>query len=361
MLLHLAITGVLNPTIDNMLTLCIESSCDETAAAVVRDGRTVLSNIVASQVDVHARFGGVVPELASRKHVEAISVVINAALEESGVTVDQLDGIGVTRGPGLVGALLVGLSTAKAMAWGLGLPLVAVHHMEGHILAPFLEQESLEFPFLALAVSGGHTHLYRVDGIGRYRIIGQTLDDAAGEAYDKIAKLLGLGYPGGAVLDQLATQGDPAAIAFPRPMLHRPGFDFSFSGIKTSVLQYVERLEQFPDQAGIADIAASFQASVVEVLTAKTFKAAKSEGLSRIVVAGGVACNSGLRTEFMRQACRRGCEVYFPSPSLCGDNAAMLGVAADYYLKRGHCVGTDINAVASWPLNTVTLQATDKV
>ena len=196
-----------------MLVLCIESSCDETSAAVIRDGSEMLSNVVASQVDVHSRFGGVVPELASRKHVEAISVVINSALQEAGVTVDQLEGIGVTRGPGLIGALLVGLSTAKAMAWSLDIPLAAVHHMEGHILAPMLEDPP-DFPFLALAVSGGHTHLYRVDGIGRYKTLGQTLDDAAGEAYDKVAKMLGLGYPGGAVIDQLAGQGRPDAIAF---------------------------------------------------------------------------------------------------------------------------------------------------
>jgi N6-L-threonylcarbamoyladenine synthase len=335
-----------------MLILCIESSCDETAAAVIRDGREMLSNVVASQVDVHARYGGVVPELASRKHVEAISVVINSALEEAGVTVDQIEGIGVTRGPGLIGALLVGLSAAKAMAWSLGVPLAAVHHMEGHILAPLLE-DAPEFPFLALAVSGGHTHLYRVDGIGCYKTLGQTLDDAAGEAYDKVAKMLGLGYPGGAKIDQLASLGNPEAIAFPRPMLHRPNFDFSFSGIKTAVLQYVNKCQGAIDNQHMADIAASFQEAVVEVLTRKTLRAAAAEGLERIVVAGGVACNSGLRTRFGNLSAEHSVKVYFPSPSLCGDNAAMLGVPANYYLENGHHADTAVNAVSSWTLDMV--------
>lgn len=333
-----------------MLVLCIETSCDETAAAVVRDGRHMLSNVVASQVDVHARYGGVVPELASRKHVEAIAVVINTALQEAGVTVDQLEGIGVTRGPGLIGALLVGLSTAKAMAWSLGVPLAAVHHMEGHILAPLLE-EAPDFPFLALAVSGGHSHLYRVDGVGRYRTLGQTLDDAAGEAYDKVAKLLGLGYPGGALIDRLAGQGNPEAIAFPRPMLHKPNFDFSFSGIKTAVLQYVQQSQKPLDDRHIADIAASFQAAMVEVLTRKTLRAAEAEGLERIVVAGGVACNSGLRARFGELAAKHGNRVYFPSPALCGDNAAMLGVPANYYLENDRHADHAVNAVSSWALD----------
>jgi N6-L-threonylcarbamoyladenine synthase len=335
-----------------MLILCIESSCDETSAAVIRDGSEMLSNVVASQVDVHSRFGGVVPELASRKHVEAISVVINSALQEAGVTVDQIEGIGVTRGPGLIGALLVGLSTAKAMAWSLDIPLAAVHHMEGHILAPMLEDPP-DFPFLALAVSGGHTHLYRVDGIGRYTTLGQTLDDAAGEAYDKVAKLLGLGYPGGAVIDRLAGKGRPDAIVFPRPMLHKKNFDFSFSGLKTAVLQHVEKYEGAIDEQQLADIAASFQAAVVEVLTRKTLRAAKAEGLERIVVAGGVACNSGLRTRFNELSNKHGVKVFFPSPALCGDNAAMLGVPANYYLEKGRLADESVNALANWPLDTV--------
>jgi N6-L-threonylcarbamoyladenine synthase len=319
---------------------------------VVRDGRQVLSNIVASQVDVHARYGGVVPELASRRHVEAISVVISAALDSAGVVLADIEGIGVTRGPGLIGALLVGLSTAKAMAWSLDVPMAAVHHMEGHILAPFLEAPP-DFPYLALAVSGGHTHLYRVDGIGRYRILGQTLDDAAGEAYDKVAKLLGLGYPGGALIDKLAGQGDPNAIAFPRPMLHKPNFDFSFSGIKTAVLQHVEDLGGKVDERYTADIAASFQAAMVEVLTRKTLRAAEREGLGQVVVAGGVACNSGLRQRFRDLAGEHGLRICFPSPSLCGDNAAMLGVPADYYLENGRHADHRVNALSSWPLDMV--------
>ncbi len=332
-----------------MLVLCIETSCDETAAAVVRDGREVLSNIVASQVDVHARYGGVVPELASRKHVEALPVVIEQALEDAGVTLADLDGLGVTRGPGLLGALLVGVSAAKALALALGKPLAAVHHMEGHILAPLLETD-LAYPFLALAVSGGHTHLYRVDGIGRYRILGQTLDDAAGEAYDKVAKLLGLGYPGGAIIDRLAGEGDPAAIAFPRPMLHKGGNNFSFSGLKTAVLQEVGSSPQPLPPTRLADLAASFQEAMVEVLTRKTLQAAASEGLQRIVVAGGVACNRGLRRRFAELAARDQVDVCFPSPALCGDNAAMLGAPVDYYLRAGRTAGRECEPLPSWSL-----------
>lgn len=333
-----------------MLVLCIESSCDETAAAVVRDGRRLLSNIVASQVDVHARYGGVVPELASRRHVEALPVVIDEALANAGVTLDEIDGFGVTRGPGLLGALLVGVSAAKALAWSLGKPLVAVHHMEGHILAPLLEGE-VAFPFLALAVSGGHTHLYRVDGVGRYRTLGQTRDDAAGEAYDKVAKLLGLGYPGGAQIDRLAAQGDPCAIAFPRPMIHKEGFDFSFSGIKTAVLQAVGPRPEELTPGALADLAASFQAAVVEVLTVKTLRAAEAHGLRSIVVAGGVACNSGLRRRFRDLAGERGLTVTFPTPALCGDNAAMLAVPADYYLHQGRAADVNMEPLASWVLD----------
>ena len=333
-----------------MLILCIETSCDETAAAVVRDGRQILSNVVASQVDVHARYGGVVPELASRKHVEALPVVIEQALAQAGVTLAAIDGFAVTRGPGLLGALLVGVSAAKAMAWSLGKPLVAVHHMEGHILAPLLEG-TVEFPFLALAVSGGHTHLYRVDGIGYYRTLGQTLDDAAGEAFDKVAKLFGLGYPGGALIDRLAAQGNPSAVAFPRPMLHKGGDDFSFSGIKTAVLQEVGDRHAALEPQRLADLCASFQAAMVEVLTVKTLRAAAREGLQRIVVAGGVACNQGLRQRFAELAAARQLEVRFPSPALCGDNAAMLGVPAAHYLRAGRTAGSDLEPLTGWPLD----------
>jgi len=333
-----------------MLLLAIESSCDETAAAVVRDGRQALSNVIASQVDVHARYGGVVPELASRKHLEAISVVIDEALEQAGVVLDQIEGVTVTRGPGLVGALLVGLSVAKAIAFARDLPLVGVHHIEGHILAPLLEHE-IAFPYLALAVSGGHSHLYRVDGIGRYTVLGRTLDDAAGEAFDKVAKLVGLPYPGGVRIDRLAAEGNPQAIDFPRPLLHRKNFDFSFSGIKTAVLNYVKSQNGPIEGAALQDLAASFQAAVVEVLCSKTLKAAEEEGLDRIVVAGGVACNSGLRREMTALCQKRGKDLYFPSPLLCSDNAAMLAVAGEHYLAAGRRDPLDLNALASWPLD----------
>jgi N6-L-threonylcarbamoyladenine synthase len=334
-----------------MLLLAIESSCDETSAAVVRDGRHILSNIIASQVDVHARYGGVVPELASRKHIEAISVVVEEALEKGNVCLDQIEGIAVTRGPGLIGALLVGLSVAKAMAFVRNLPLVGIHHMEGHILAPFLEEQEISFPYLALAVSGGHTHLYRVDGIGHYHTLGRTLDDAAGEAFDKVGKLLGLSYPGGVFIDQLAMQGNPEAIDFPRPLLHQKNLDFSFSGIKTAVLNYVKRQLEPLEGDHLKNIAASFQAAVVDVLCQKTLRAAKETGLKRIVVGGGVACNSGLRIHLKALAQKEGLTVYFPTPVLCSDNAAMLAVAADAYLREGRQASLDLNALASWPLD----------
>ncbi len=333
-----------------MLLLCLESSCDETSAAVVRDGREVLSNVIASQVDVHARYGGVVPELASRRHLEAISVVIDEALETARCGLDQIEGVAVTRGPGLVGALLVALSVGKAIAFARGIPAVGVHHIEGHALAIQLERP-VSYPYLALVVSGGHTHLYRVDGVGLYRTLGRTLDDAAGEAFDKVAKLLGLGYPGGALIDRLAAQGDPEAVRFPRPLLNRDNFDFSFSGIKTSVLNHVRGLATPLAEKQLADISAGFQAAAVEVLVKKTLRAAHAAGLEEVVVAGGVACNSGLRREFAAAAQREGVRVHFPSPVLCTDNAAMLAVAAETYLRRGECAPLDLNALAVWPLD----------
>ncbi|MDO3379643.1 tRNA (adenosine(37)-N6)-threonylcarbamoyltransferase complex transferase subunit TsaD [Geoalkalibacter halelectricus] len=333
-----------------MLLLCLESSCDETAAAVVRDGREVLSNVIASQVDVHARYGGVVPELASRKHLEAMPVVIEDALERAGLSIEAIEGVAVTRGPGLVGALLVALATGKAIAFARGIPWVGVHHIEGHALAIQLEQP-VEYPFVSLIVSGGHTHLYLVEGVGRYRILGRTLDDASGEAYDKVAKLLGLGYPGGAIVDRLAAEGDPEAIVFPRPLLHQDNLDFSFSGIKTAVLNYVKRQEGEIGGQHLKDLAAGFQRAAVEVLTAKSLRALERTGLRRLVVAGGVACNRGLRQSLQKAAQAGGFEVYFPSPLLCTDNAAMLAVAADAYLERGGCSSLDLNALAGWPLD----------
>jgi N6-L-threonylcarbamoyladenine synthase len=330
-----------------MLLLTLESSCDETSAAVVRDGRSVLSNIIASQIDVHAEYGGVVPELAARHHLQSCPVVVEQALKKAGVSMNQIEGVVVTRGPGLIGALLVGVSYAKAFAFARAIPLVGVHHIEGHILAPMLEQE-IEFPYLALAVSGGHTHLYIVRDIGAYELIGRTLDDAAGEAFDKVAKMCGLGYPGGVQVDRLAQGGDPQAFAFPRPMLQHKGFDFSFSGIKTAVMTQLKKMEQPPPRGKVlADLAASFQAAVVEVLLHKTLRAAQRYDLKRIVVAGGVACNSGLRCAFEQTA---GIEIYFPSPRLCADNAAMLAVAGDCYLKRGISSDYALNACSTWPL-----------
>jgi len=335
-----------------MILLAIESSCDETAVAIVRDGKEILANLIASQVDLHAVYGGVVPELASRRHLETINPLVVEALGTAGVAAEDLEGVVVTRGPGLVGALLVGVSFAKAYAYALNLPLIGVHHIEGHILAIQLEQK-IEYPFLAVAVSGGHTHLYRVDAIGQYHLLGRTVDDAAGEAFDKVAKMMGLGYPGGPVIDKLAATGDDGGIVFPRPMLKKNNFDFSFSGVKTSVLNYLHRLEQDLDEKRVSQIACAFQTAVVDVITQKTLRAADSEGLDRIVVAGGVACNSGLRKKFTELSAMNNVDVFFPSPLLCADNAAMLAVAGHHYLQQGMSSSLDLNAVSNWPLEQV--------
>ncbi len=335
-----------------MLILALESSCDETAAAVVRDGRTILSNLISSQVDLHAVYGGVVPELASRRHLEVINPLVTEALATAGVNASELDGVAVTCGPGLTGALLVGVSFAKAYAYALGIPFIGVHHIEAHLLAVQLEKP-VAYPFLGAAVSGGHTHLYRVDGIGHYRLLGRTVDDAAGEAFDKVAKMLGLGYPGGPVIDRLARGGDDGGIAFPRPLLNRDNHDFSFSGMKTAVLNHIQRLPAPPDEQQTARIACAFQEAAVDVLTRKILKAAQAENLHRVVVAGGVACNSGLRARFAELTQNTEVSVSFPSPILCADNAAMLAVAADYYLTSGKSSDLDLNAVSSWPLEKV--------
>lgn len=332
-----------------MLLLCIESSCDETAAALVRDGRHVLADIVASQVDVHARYGGVVPELASRRHLETISMVVEEALATAGATLAEVEGVAATRGPGLIGALLVGLSLGKALAFARAIPFVGVHHIEGHILAVQLEQE-VPFPYLALAVSGGHTHLYLVEGIGRYRTLGRTLDDAAGEAFDKVAKLLGLAYPGGVLIDRLAGSGDSRAVDFPRPLLHQDNLDFSFSGIKTAVLNQLRKEKEPLSEQRLRDLAASFQEAVVDVLCRKTLRAVEQTGVRRVVAAGGVACNSGLRARLAELAEEQEIAVHIPSPQLCSDNAAMLAVAADAYLTAGLSDPLDLNALSSWPL-----------
>ncbi len=335
-----------------MLILSIESSCDETAAAVVKDGREVLSNVIYSQVSVHAPYGGVVPEIASRRHLEAIVPVVEQALVEAGAGLADIEGIAVTQGPGLAGALLVGIATAKALAYARSLPIIGVNHIEGHLLAPFLERP-VGFPFIALVVSGGHTHLYRVEGIGRYTTLGQTLDDAAGEAFDKVAKLVGLPYPGGAVIDRLAAEGDPKRLHLPRPIIHDGSCNFSFSGLKTAVMTH---LRKHPDAGGegeLQHLCASFQEAVCDVLVHKTAAAVTATGIGRVVVAGGVACNSGLRREMEQFARERGVELFIPSPVFCSDNAAMNAVAGNYYLHNRIVSGFDFDALPAWPLDAL--------
>jgi len=317
-----------------MFILGIETSCDETAAAVVQNGTDILSSMVSSQVEVHHRYGGVVPELASRKHIEAIVPVVTEAINDSSLETNQIDAIAVTRGPGLVGALLVGFSFAKAYAYTLGIPLVGVNHLEGHINSVFLEPESPPFPFVALLASGGHTGIYYVTSHTTIELMGQTRDDAAGEAFDKVAKLLGLGYPGGSVIDKLSKEGDPNKIVFPRPYLNKSDFDFSFSGIKTAVSLYISK---HPSDYKIpkADIAAAFQEAVVEVLAYKVIRAALKMECEHIAIVGGVAANSGLRYRVRHEAKQKGKIVHIPSIPLCGDNAAMIAAAGYHYLGAG--------------------------
>jgi N6-L-threonylcarbamoyladenine synthase len=333
-----------------MLILGIETSCDETAAAVVEDGRKIISNVVSSQIDIHAKFGGIVPELASRAHIENIMPVVDEALRESGKKLSELDGIAVTAGPGLIGALLVGVSAAKALAFSSGLPLVGVNHIEGHLSAIFLEAQDIEFPFVLLVVSGGHTHLYLVRGYCMYEKLGQTKDDAAGEAYDKVAKLLGLGYPGGPVVDRLAKEGDPAAVKLPRAFMGADSLDFSFSGIKTAVLNHVRSDKDGLTDARIKDICASFQAAVVDVLVGKTIQAALKNGARGIVIAGGVAANRELRARLKAAGDENGIRVFLPSPGLCTDNAAMVAAAGYHLFRLGKSSGLDLNPQANLPL-----------
>jgi N6-L-threonylcarbamoyladenine synthase len=330
--------------------LGIESSCDETAAAIVDDGRIVRSDIVASQHEVHARYGGVVPELASRAHILNVVPVVQAALDRAGSTLDEIDGIAVTNAPGLVGALLVGLQTAKAIAWVTGKPLVGVHHLEGHLSAIYLEPAPPPVPHLALIVSGGHTSLVRVDGHGDLEELGATRDDAAGEAFDKGAKLLGLGYPGGAVIDKLAQSGDPQAVAFPRSMTAgEHGADFSFSGLKTALLHHV-RAHGVPDDQALADLCASYQAAIVEVLVRKTRRTARRLQLHHVQICGGVAANSGLRRAMEAAGAEDDFRVYVPPIARCTDNAAMIAAAGYHRLVRGYRDGLDLDAVPSLPL-----------
>jgi N6-L-threonylcarbamoyladenine synthase len=331
-----------------MLVLGIESSCDETAAAVVKDGQILLSNVIASQIATHSRYGGIVPEIASRKHAEMIGPVVFQALEDAGATWDDLSGLAVTRGPGLVGSLLVGLSFAKALAWARKLPFVGVNHLESHIAAIFLADSKPEFPFAALVVSGGHTAVYHVRDFNNLKILGQTRDDAAGEAFDKAAKMLGIGYPGGVVIDRLAKEGNRAAFAFPRAM--KESLDFSFSGLKTALLEVLKKRGKAFAAEELPHLAASYQEAIVDVLVAKTMKAAKISCLTRIVVCGGVACNSRLREKFHEQAGAEGIELFLPAPILCSDNAAMVAVLGTHLLNRGFADSLALNAVSRWPL-----------
>lgn len=331
-----------------MVVLGIESSCDETAAAVVRDGRSLLSSVIASQVDLHARYGGVVPEIASRHHIEAVVPVILESLDDAGVSMAEIEGVAVTRGPGLIGSLLVGLSVAKALAFARHIPLVGVNHLEGHVAAIFLTDNPPAFPFVSLVVSGGHTTIYLVEAFRRFTILGQTRDDAAGEAFDKAAKLLDIGYPGGVVIDRLAKEGNRTAVAFPRAM--KDGLDFSFSGLKTSLLMHLKKRGDLPVLGEINDLAASYQEAIVDVLVEKTLRAAAITSVSRIVVCGGVAANSRLRDRFSEDAARLGIEFFVPPPVLCTDNAAMIAVVGGHLLQEGHTDSLDLNAVSRWPL-----------
>lgn len=332
------------------LILAIESSCDETAASVVKNGRCVLSNIISSQIAIHTLYGGVVPEIASRKHIEKINQVVEAALKEADVTLDDIDAIGVTYGPGLVGALLVGVAEAKAIAYAKKKPLVGVHHIEGHVSANYIEHPDLEPPFLCEIISGGHTHLVIVKDYGSFEILGRTRDDAAGEAFDKVARAIGLGYPGGPKIDKLAKEGNPHAIDFPRAHMEDAPYDFSFSGVKSAVLNHLNKCRMTGEPIVEADIAASFQQAVVDVLVDNSIRAAKDYHMDRLAIAGGVASNGALRAA-MEAACEKeGIRFYRPSPIFCTDNAAMIGVAAYYEYQKGTRHGWDLNAVPNLKL-----------
>lgn len=334
----------------DVLILAIESSCDETAAAVVKNGREVLSNVISSQIELHTLYGGVVPEIASRKHIEKINQVIQAALDEARVTLQDITAVGVTYGPGLVGALLVGVAEAKAIAYAAKKPLIGVHHIEGHIAANFIEHEDLEPPFFSLVVSGGHTHLVRVKDYGKFDIIGKTRDDAAGEAFDKVARAIGLGYPGGPKIDKVAKEGNPDAITFPRAHVEDAPYDFSFSGLKSAVLNYINGCQMKGESYSQADVAASFQKAVTDVLVANAMHAVEEYQVDQFAIAGGVASNSSLR-QAMKEACEeRSVKFYYPSPVYCTDNAAMIGVAAYYEYRNGVRSGWDLNAVPNLKL-----------
>ncbi|HIU26699.1 MAG TPA: tRNA (adenosine(37)-N6)-threonylcarbamoyltransferase complex transferase subunit TsaD [Candidatus Copromorpha excrementigallinarum] len=328
-----------------LITLAIESSCDETACAVLRGGREVLSSVISSQTEIHKQYGGVVPEIASRHHLTNINAVVDEALRRGGISLGEADIIGVTYGPGLVGALLIGLATAKAYALAMGKPLVGVHHIHGHICANYIEHRDLEPPFLALVISGGHTNIVEVTGYNQCRVLGSTRDDAAGEAFDKVARVLGLGYPGGPLIDRLAREGDPRRVEFKRVFLEKGSLDFSFSGIKTGVLNYINSEKQAGREINRADVAAGFQAAVLEVIVAKTVSAAVNMKKDKIVLAGGVAANSRLREMFEEECGGKGLRLFYPSPVLCTDNAAMIGCAAYYKYTAGETDDLTLDAI----------------
>lgn len=330
---------------EDIYILAIESSCDETAAAVMKNGREVCSNVIYSQIDLHTLYGGVVPEIASRKHIEKINPVIKKALKDADKVLEDIDAIAVTYGPGLVGALLVGVSEAKAIAYASNKPLVGVHHIEGHIAANYIEHKDLEPPFLCLVVSGGHTHLVKVVDYDRFEIVGMTRDDAAGEAFDKVARAIGLGYPGGPKVDALAKEGNPMAIPFPRAKVDGFAYDFSFSGLKSAVLNYLNQCEMKGETVNTADVAASFQYAVIDVLTTHAISAAKEMGMDKLAIAGGVAANSSLRKSITEACEKEGIRFYCPSSKYCTDNAAMIGVAGYYGYIKGVRHGWDLNAV----------------
>lgn len=335
---------------EDVLILAIETSCDETAASVVKNGREVLSNVIYTQIALHTLYGGVVPEIASRKHIEKINQVIEEALRQAGVTLRDITAIAVTYGPGLVGALLVGVSEAKAISFAAGIPLVGVHHISGHISANYIEYPELEPPFVCLVASGGHSHLVVVKDYGVYEIIGRTRDDAAGEAFDKVARAIGLGYPGGPKIDKLSREGNPDAIPFPRAKVAENQYDFSFSGLKSAVLNYLNSCQMKGEEINQADVAASFQRAVIDVLVEHSLHAVREFGYDSFAIAGGVASNSSLRAAFEEQCSRAGVRFYHPSPALCTDNAAMIGAAGYYEYRRGVRHGYDLNAVPNLKL-----------
>ena len=350
----------MNNTGETVTILAVETSCDETAAAVVVNGREVLSNVIASQIDLHTLYGGVVPEIASRKHIEKINQVLGEALRAAGKNLSDMDAIAVTYGPGLVGALLVGVSAAKAVSFATGIPLIGVHHIEGHISANYIEHKDLDPPFVCLVVSGGHSHLVVVEDYGEYRILGRTRDDAAGEAFDKVARAIGLGYPGGPKIDRVAREGNPQAIAFPRAKVGDSDYDFSFSGLKSAVLNYLNSCEMKGEKICQADVAASFQKAVVDVLVEHSMHAVSECGMKKFAIAGGVASNTALRGALQEACDRQGVAFYHPSPVLCTDNAAMIGAAGYYEYRKGVRHGYDLNAVPGLKLGESLARRTEE-